>query len=85
MTNRILKDISVLYELSLAVGQSDDLIQNCDKFIKVLLKRKNIYYASVWINEDFFTNQTIIYPRFQGCNDYIIVGEAIILMKLIVV
>lgn len=46
----IVKDISLLYELSLSVGQSLDLWTNCDQFLKTLMARKNLDYSSVWIS-----------------------------------
>lgn len=45
-------DISILYELSLAIGQSLELRANCDRFLKTLMARKNLGYASVWIREE---------------------------------
>ena len=47
--NTVLHDLSLLYELSLSVGSSLDLIENCDQFIKKLLSKKNFTYAAVWI------------------------------------
>ncbi|UCF94728.1 MAG: PAS domain S-box protein [Desulfobacterales bacterium] len=46
---QVFKDLSILYELSLAVGQSLDLKTNCDGFLKVLMARKNLSFVSVWI------------------------------------
>ncbi|MEM8908580.1 MAG: PAS domain S-box protein, partial [Bacteroidota bacterium] len=50
--NKIIQDISLLYELSLAFGQSLDLRANCEHFLKVLMARKGLTYAAVWIRED---------------------------------
>jgi signal transduction histidine kinase/DNA-binding response OmpR family regulator len=50
---KIMEDISVLYELSLSVGQSPDLKTNCDRFVATLLARKNFAYASVWIKNKY--------------------------------
>lgn len=64
---QIIKDISVLYELSLSVGQSLDLRENCAAFIKSLLNRKNLAYGSVWIKDDYLiesskiTGATLVY------------------------
>ncbi len=44
-------DIARLYELSLSVGQSLDLQADCDGFLRTLMARKNLGYASVWIDE----------------------------------
>ena len=49
----IVQNISVLYELSLAIGQSLELKSNCDNFLKALMARKNLGYAAVWIKEAF--------------------------------
>jgi len=49
---KIASDISILYELSLAIGQSLDLRKNCDRFLKTLMARKNLGYASVWIRQE---------------------------------
>jgi len=51
--SKVASDISVLYELSLAVGQSLDLRTNCDHFLKTLMARKNLGYASVWIKGEY--------------------------------
>lgn len=45
----IIKDISLLYELSLAVGKSLHLEENCDIFLKKLISRKGLSFASVWL------------------------------------
>ena len=47
----ILRDISVLYELSLSVGQSVDLYENCDEFLRTLMARKSLDFVSVWIRD----------------------------------
>ena len=46
---KTIDDISLLYELSLSIGQSLDLKSNCAGFLKVLMARKNLALASVWI------------------------------------
>lgn len=45
---QIIKDISILYELSLAVGASIETKKNCEEFIKVLIGRKEYSFVSVW-------------------------------------
>jgi signal transduction histidine kinase len=45
----IFDDICVLFELSLAVGQSMDLRENCERFLATLMARKNLGYAAVWL------------------------------------
>ena len=48
--NGVIRDISILYELSLAVGQSMDLQTNCEQFVRTIVARKNLSYASVWLD-----------------------------------
>lgn|GEM_PF-1607673 len=43
--------ISLLYELALNSGQSLDLYESCDLFLKRLLTRKNFNYCAVWIRD----------------------------------
>ncbi len=45
----ILRDLSVLYELSLAVGRSLELHENCDEFLRKVMARKSLAFASVWV------------------------------------
>lgn len=47
----LLQDLSGLYELSLAVGQSLDLEQNCAHFLKKLLARRRLAGAAVWMRD----------------------------------
>ncbi len=49
--SKIIQDISLLYELSLAVGSSLDLHENCEKFLTLLMARKRVAVASVWVND----------------------------------
>ncbi len=48
-SRNIASDISVLYELSLAVGQSLDLKSNCENFLRTVMARKALGYGSVWV------------------------------------
>lgn len=48
----ILDDITTLYELSLAIGSSLDLYENCECFLSTLLSRKNLDFASVWVKKE---------------------------------
>lgn len=50
---KVVSDIAVLYELSLAVGRSLDLQTCCERFISVLMARKNLGYVSVWIKGEY--------------------------------
>ncbi|MBL4559768.1 MAG: response regulator [Labilibaculum sp.] len=49
ITNDIIKDISFLYELSLSIGQSLDMKENCKRFLHTLMSFKNIEFGGVWI------------------------------------
>jgi len=46
---KIAREISLLYELSLAVGNDLELEPACDHFLKALMARKNLSFASVWL------------------------------------
>ena len=52
-STKVVRDISLLYELSLAVGNSLDLRKNCEIFLKTLMARKNLAFASVWIRPEY--------------------------------
>ena len=49
----IFNQISLLYELSLSVGNSLDITENCDSFLKKLMSRKKVNFASVWIRDEY--------------------------------
>ncbi|MEZ5336042.1 MAG: hypothetical protein R2741_12825 [Methanolobus sp.] len=51
----IFNQISMLYELSLSVGNSLDIKENCDFFIKKLMSRKRMNYASVWVKDEYLS------------------------------
>ena len=46
---KVIQDISLLYELSLAVSSSLDFHENCEKFLTLLMTRKKIAITSVWL------------------------------------
>lgn len=46
----IIRDISFLYELALSVGRTLDLKENCANFVKTIIRRKNLSFASVWLD-----------------------------------
>lgn len=60
---KIIQDISLLYELSLSVGNSLDVEQNCKQFLNLLIARKNLNFASVWIKNDDQINLIYGTPR----------------------
>lgn len=47
-----IKDISLLYELSLSVGRSLNVEESCKQFLNTLMDRKSLSFASIWIRED---------------------------------
>ncbi len=54
MTEDLIQDILLLYELSLSIGGTLDLDENCDSFLSVLMSRRNLDYCSVWVKESKF-------------------------------
>ncbi len=46
----ILKEVSFLYELSLSIGKTLDLEDNCESFIRTLMRSKKFDICSIWIN-----------------------------------
>lgn len=51
MTNniQIIQDISLLYEISLSVGNSLDPWENCHTFLRTLISRKSLNFGAVWL------------------------------------
>ena len=49
----IVQEISLLYELSLAIGTSIDLEESSNHFLKTLVSRKNYTYASLWLKAEY--------------------------------
>jgi PAS domain S-box-containing protein len=54
--SKVIQDISLLYELALATGQSLKLEENCDLFLNRLMGRKNLSYCAVWINNNYLSS-----------------------------
>jgi PAS domain S-box-containing protein len=52
----IIKELSNLYELSLCVGRSLDLEENCSFFLQKLIQQKRLIYGAVWLNNNFIQN-----------------------------
>ena len=50
--NRIIKDISMLYELTLSIGRSLDLIDNMGLFMKTFMTSKNYEIGAVYLNQN---------------------------------
>ena len=54
----IIQDIASLYELSLSIGYSLNIQENCDKFINTLMSRKKIDFASLWLKNQSHQQST---------------------------
>lgn len=68
----IAREISLLYELSLSIGNSLDLKKNCADFLNVWMRQKNIDFGSIWLKNSLLNvpnseNFTLIYanPEFS--------------------
>lgn len=51
VNTKILNDITILYELSLSLGQTLNLQENISRFVNLLMARKNLNYVSVWLKK----------------------------------
>ncbi|MEQ8707319.1 MAG: ATP-binding protein [Phaeodactylibacter sp.] len=47
--DKIVREISDLYELSLSIGAGFGTYANCEQFLSVLLARRNLAYGAVWV------------------------------------
>lgn len=65
---KIIQDLSLLYELSLAVGSSLDVTTNSLHFFRTILQRKNLTYASLWLKEPKEEKYAMAcsYPEFRS-------------------
>jgi len=65
----IVRDIFFLYELSLSIGRSLDIEENCHRFIKTLLARKNYDRAEVFFrgtgDESDIFSRIYSFPRID--------------------
>ncbi|MCD4774437.1 MAG: PAS domain S-box protein [Candidatus Aegiribacteria sp.] len=72
-SGKTIQEISLLYELSLSIGTSINVRENCIGFLKALMLRKNLGFVSVWIRNVFLTPKndsdevslTYAYPEFK--------------------
>ncbi|MEL6732613.1 MAG: ATP-binding protein [Bacteroidota bacterium] len=51
----IIQDLSLLYELSLSIGKSQTLEENCQHFLTTLMRRANLDTAVVWVKSSYQT------------------------------
>ncbi|MFN3851991.1 MAG: response regulator [Spirosomataceae bacterium] len=68
----VAREISLLYELSLSIGNSLDLKKNCSDFLGVWMRQKNIDFGSVWLKNEVLNlpnpeNYSLVYanPEFR--------------------
>lgn len=54
---KVIKEMSLLFEMALATGQSMDLKESCDLFLKRLMVRKDLIYSAVWIKDTYLTGK----------------------------
>lgn len=65
---KIIQDLSLLYELALAIGSSLDITENSQQFFRTLVKRKNLAYAALWLRQPAYASYqlTYAYPTFRA-------------------
>lgn len=61
---QLVQDITTLYELSLCIGSSLDLIHNIENFSKVLMARKSLNFFGLWLYRNDSLQLTYASPRF---------------------
>ena len=54
---KVIQEMSLLFEMALATGQSMDLKESCDLFLKRLMVRKDLIYSAVWIKDTYLTGK----------------------------
>ena len=83
----VFKDISLLYELSLAIGTSLDVRVNISHFLSALVDKTDINYASVWLNtkmtENNNSNLYLVCSSSSNQVDEFILPEGAIINKLL--
>jgi len=51
-TATTIEDLALLYELSMSVGKSLDVTENCTQFLSLLAEKKNLTHTSVWTKDE---------------------------------
>ena len=59
----LLNDISYLYELSLNIGQSVQLTEECDHFFRRLMGRMHLSHGSLWVIDETGDGYDLTYAR----------------------
>ncbi len=80
---RIIQEISLLYELSLSIGSSIKVRENCVEFLKTLMLSKNLGFVSVWIRDVFLSKMqdsdgiSLIYahPEFKVKDTHLLIDN----------
>lgn len=80
---KIIQDISLLYELSLSLGNSLDPNENCHLFLDTLIRRKSLSFASVWLrNATAETEHTYTVfctiPHFREAQKSVVFSEGLV-------
>ena len=58
---QMVRELAVLYELSLSIGRTLELEDNCARFLQVLLRRKAFRYGAVWLNDEAQDRARLVY------------------------
>ena len=58
-----IEDLALLYELSMAVGKSLDVTENCAHFLRLLSEKKNLSHTSVWTQESDVFKLIFDFPK----------------------
>ena len=76
----VVDNISLLYELALAIGSSLNMEENCACFIDKLILKTNSISASVWLrnnvfNQDDFFNYLLVYSNPSNSLESIMIDK----------
>ncbi len=74
MNHDIIKQISLLYELSLNIGKSLCIKENTEEFLKILMSRKGLEYSALWVKKEDNATFECVYnnPNIHEYSDVII-------------
>ncbi len=84
---KIVKELSLLYELSLAIGQSMDIQENCKAFLRSLMFHKQLTFAAYWIQEKGYEKNNglqLIYAipdKYSCLTDQLLHQELLAILK----
>ncbi|MEM1218910.1 MAG: PAS domain S-box protein, partial [Bacteroidota bacterium] len=63
---KIIQQISLLYELALTLGKSNDASETCRSFLGTLCSRKSLAFASVWVREESAFSLFYAHPSIRS-------------------